>query len=164
MSNDNQSHSSSSGAVIAIVAVVVLLLLGGLVVLGLAGLCFLKLSPSPSLVVAHQVMAEPVQSADLAAEGQAPTFAEAPSFSADVRKITVKLDQQGKILADGQSVDLDGLRGLLVQAREGGKVRLEAVVEVDRQCLFQHVAAVQFICKGIGVENVQVQALTASPD
>jgi biopolymer transport protein ExbD len=168
MSYEDQPRTSSSGTVIAIVAVVVLLMLGGLLVLGLAGLFFFGLSvrsvapPPPQLV--ERVMVQPAQPVELAPELQPPTMAEAPPPDAAVRKIAVELDSQGKILADGQSVNIGALKDLLVKAREDGTIRLEVVVEVDRQCLFEHVAAVQAICKEIGVENVRVQALTTTPD
>ena len=57
-----------------------------------------------------------------------------------VRKVTIRLDSQGKILVDGQAVELDQWKNLLVKAREDGTICLEVVVEVDRQCLFEHVA------------------------
>ena len=169
MSNDNQAHASSSGAVIAIVAVVVLLLVGGLVVLGLAGLSFFWLSADhpvmePPRMVEQPIMVQPARPVELAPELQPPTMAEAPPPDIAVRKLLVKLDAQGKIQADGQSVDIDGLKNLLVKTREDGTIRLEVVVEVDRQCLFEHVAVVQATCKEIGVENVRIQPLTASPD
>ncbi|MCY2991240.1 MAG: biopolymer transporter ExbD [Planctomycetota bacterium] len=171
MSYEDQPRSSSSGTVIAVVAVVVLLMMGGLLVLGLAGFFFLRLSvapqfvePPPPPVLEQRVTAEPARPVELAAEGKAQEVAEVSSPAAVTRKITVRLDQHGKILADGQTMDLDGLKNLLVKAREDGTIRLEVVVEVDRQCLFEHVAAVQAICKEVGVDNVQVQALTASSD
>ena len=76
--------------------------------------------------------------------------------------MALRLDAQGKILADGQAVDIGGLKNLLVKAREDGTIRLEVVVEVDRQCLFEHVAAVQAVCKeargrkraGPGVDDI----------
>jgi biopolymer transport protein ExbD len=83
---------------------------------------------------------------------------------ADVRKITVQLDPQGTILADGQAVDMDGLKDLLVKARADSKIRLEVVVAVDRRCVFEHVAAVQAVCKEVRVEHVDVQASNAAPD
>ena len=55
-------------------------------------------------------------------------------------------------------------KDLLAKARADGTIRLEVVVEVDPQCLFEHVARVQAVCKEAGIENVRVQALTASPD
>ena len=168
MSYEDQPRTSSSGTVIAIVAVVVLLMLGGLLVLGLAGLFFFGLSvrsvapPPPQMV--ERVMVQPAQPVELAPELQPPTMAQAPPPDTAVRKIAVELDSQGKILADGQSVDIGALKDLLVKIREDGTIRLEVVVEVDRQCLFEHVAAVQAVCKEAGVENVRVQALTASFD
>ena len=168
MSYEDQPRTSSSGTVIAIVAVVVLLMLGGLLVLGLAGLFFFGLSvrsvapPPPQMV--QRVMVQPAQPVELAPELQPPTMAEAPPPDTAVRKIAVELDAQGKILADGQSVDIGALKDPLVKTRADGTIRLEVVVEVDRQCLFEHVAAVQAICKEIGVENVRVQALTGAPD
>jgi biopolymer transport protein ExbD len=168
MSYEDQPRTSSSGTVIAIVAVVVLLMLGGLLVLGLAGLFFFGMSvrsvapPPPQMV--ERVMVEPAQPVEWRPNQQAQTTVEAPPTGTDIRKLVVKLDAQGKILADGQSVDIGGLKNLLVKAREDGTIRLGVVVEVDRQCLFEHVAAVQAICKEIGVENVRVQALTATPD
>ncbi|MCY2991799.1 MAG: biopolymer transporter ExbD [Planctomycetota bacterium] len=169
MSNGDQPRASSSGAVIAIVAVVVLLMLGGLLVLGLAGFLFLRVRAAPQVIQPPQftvgpIMAEPMKTVELPAERQAPGPAEAPPQYGDIRKIAVQLDPQGKILVDGQAVDMGGLKNLLVKAREDGTIRLEVVVEVDRQCLFEHVAAVQAVCKEAGVENVRVQALTASPD
>jgi len=168
MSYEDQPRTSSSGTVIAIVAVVVLLMLGGLLVLGLAGLFFFGLSvrsvapPPPQMV--ERVMVQPAQPVELAPELQAPTMAEAPPLDTAIRKIAVKLDPQGKILADGQSVDIGALKDPLVKTRADGTIRLEVVVEVDRQCLFEHVAAVQAICREIGAESVRVQALTATPD
>ena len=91
-------------------------------------------------------------------------MAEALPPRTDIRRIAVKLDPQGKILVDGQSVDMGRLKNLLVKAREDSTIRLEVIVEVDRQCLFEHVAAVQAACKEVGVENVRVQALAASSD
>ncbi len=91
-------------------------------------------------------------------------MAEAAPPGTGIRKIAVKLDPQGKILVDGQLVDVGVLKDLLVKAREDGTMRLEVVVEVDRQCVFEHVAAVQAVCKEVGAENVRVQALTTSPD
>ena len=173
MSYEDQPRTSSSGTVIAIVAVVVLLMLGGLLVLGLAGLFFFRLSaaqpvpvfePPRAVVTERAVMVEPQQAVEATAEPPVPATGEVVPPVALVRKMTCRLDPQGEILADGQSVDIDGLKNLLVKAREDGTIRLEVVVEVDRQCLFEHVAAVQAICKEIGVENVRVQALTASPD
>ena len=169
MSNGDQPRASSSGAVIAIVAVVVMLLVGGLVVLGLAGLSFFWLSAGrpvmePPRMIEQPIMVQPSRPVELTPERQAPTMAEAPPPGTDIRKIAVKLDPQGKILVDGQAVDTGGLKNLLVTTREDGTIRLEVVVEVDRQCLFEHVAAVQAVCKEIGVENVRVQALTATPD
>ncbi|MCY2987072.1 MAG: biopolymer transporter ExbD [Planctomycetota bacterium] len=168
MSYEDQPRTSSSGTVIAIVAVVVLLMLGGLLVLGLAGLFFFGLSvrsvapPPPQMV--ERVMVQPAQPVELTPKLQAPTMAEAPPPGTDIRKIAVKLDPQGKILVDGQAVDPGGLKNLLVKTREDGAIHREVVVEVDRRCLFEHVAAVQAVCKEAGVENVRVQALTASPD
>jgi biopolymer transport protein ExbD len=168
MSYENQPRASSSGTVIAIVAVIVLLMLGGLLVLGLAGLFFFGLSvrsvapPPPHMV--ERVMVQPAQPVELAPELQAPTMAEAASAGTGIRKIAVKLDPQGKILVDGQLVDVGVLKDLLVKAREDGTMRLEVVVDVDRRCVFEHVAAVQAVCKEVGAENVRVQALTTSPD
>ena len=168
MSNGDQPRTSSSGTVIAIVAVVVLLMLGGLLVLGLAGLFFFGLSvrsvapPPPQMV--ERVMVQPAQPVELAPELQSPTMAEAPPPGTAIRKITVKLDPRGKIIAEGKAVDIGGLKNLLVKAHEDGPIRLEVVVKVDGQCLFEHVAAVQALGKEAGVENVRVQALTASPD
>lgn len=169
MSNDNQPHASSSGAVIAIVAVVVLLMLGGLLVLGLAGLSFFWLSAEhrviePPRMIEQPIMVQPARPVELTPELQAPTMAEAPPPGTYGRKFAVKLDAAGKILADGQTADVGGLKDLLVKAREEGAIRLEVVVEVDRQCLFEHVAAMQAVCKEVGVENVRFQALTASSD
>jgi biopolymer transport protein ExbD len=173
MSYDNQRQSSSSGAVIAIVAVVFLLVLGGLLVLGLAGMFFIRLSfapqirpPEPPRVVVEErpVMVEDMPAVELTAEQPVPATIEMSPPAASVRKMTIRLDPQGKILADGQSVDLDQLKNLLGNARGDGKVRLEVLVEVDGQCLFQHVAAVQAVCQEIGVDNVQVQALKGAPD
>ena len=173
MSYENQPRSSSSGAVIAIVAVVVLLMLGGLVVLGLAGLFFFRLSaaqpvpvfePPRAVVTERAVMVEPQQAVEATAEPPVPATSEVAPPAALVRKMTFRLDSQGKILAEGKAVDIGGLKNLLVKAREDGTIRLEVVVEVDGQCLFEHVAAVQALGKEAGVENVRVQALTASPD
>jgi biopolymer transport protein ExbD len=105
-----------------------------------------------------------VRAVELTAEGKAPEVPEVPSPSAETRRITLRLDAQGKILAEGKTVEIGGLQDLLADALEEGKIRLEIVIEVDRQCLFQHVAAVQDVCKEAGVESVRVQALTASPD
>jgi biopolymer transport protein ExbD len=171
MSHDDQTRSLSSGIVIAIVAVVALLLVGGLVVLGLAGLFFFRLSAArqvpflepPRVVIEERaVMVEPKQpmrAVELIAEQPIPTTPDMSPPAASVRKMTIRLDPQGKILADGQTVDLDQLKNLLGNARGDGKVRLEVLVEVDSQCLFQHVGVVQAVCKEVGVENVQVQAL-----
>ena len=171
MSNDNQPHASSSGAVIAIVAVVVLLMLGGLLVLGLAGLFFFRVSvrsaavaPPPPRMVEQRVMVQPAQPIDWHPDQQAQTAAEASPPSSAIRRVAVTLDPQGEILAGGQAVDVGGLKELLVKAREDGTISLEVVVEVNRQCLFEHVARVQAVCKEAGVENVRVQALTTSQD
>jgi biopolymer transport protein ExbD len=168
MSHEDQPRTSSSGTVIAIVAVVVLLMLGGLLVLGLAGLFLFGVSPRsvapPPPQMVERVMVEPAQPVESHANQQVQAAVEAPSPGTDVRKLVVKVDAQGKILADGQTVDIAGLKNLLVKAREDGTIRLEVVVEVDRQCLFEHVAAVQAVCKQAGVENVRVQALTALAD
>ena len=173
MSYENQPRSSSSGTVIAIVVVVALLLVGGLVVLGLAGLLLFGISvapevhfaePPPVAVEERAVMVEPQQAVELAAERPVQATAEMSPPATSIRKITIRLDSQGRILADGQTVDLDLLKNLLVNARVDGKVRLEVLVEVDSQCLFQHVAAVQTVCKEVGVENVQVQALKDASD
>ena len=174
MGYEEQPRTSSSGTVIAIVAVVVLLLVGGLVVLGLAGLYFFfRLSEAPPrryaeklpvVVEERAVMVEPKQAPELTVERPAQATTELSPLVASVRKMTIRLDPQGKILADGQSADIGGLKNLMVKAREDGTIRLEVVVEVDRQCLFEHVAAVQAVCREAGVENVRVQALTTSPD
>jgi biopolymer transport protein ExbD len=169
LGNDNQPQASSSGTVIAIVAVVIFLLLGGLLVLGLAGFLFLGVSVAPQVVepprvTVEPIMAEPMRVVELPTERPAPTTAQIPPPGTDIRKLAEKLDPQGKILIDGQSVDPDGLKNLLIKARADGSIHLEVVVEVDRQCLFEHVAAVQAVCKEAGVENAVVQALTASPD
>jgi biopolymer transport protein ExbD len=173
MSYDDQTRSSSSGTVIAIVVVIVLLLLGGLVVLGLAGLYFFRLSEAPprryaepprAVAAKRAVVVEPRQAVEANAERLGPATTEVAPPGALVRKMTIRLDAQGKILADGQTVDMGGLKDLLVKAREDGTIRLEVVVEVDLQCLFEHVAAVQAVCKEAGVENVRVQALTTAQD
>ena len=171
MSYEDQPRTSSSGTVIAIVAVVVLLMLGGLVVLGLAGLFFFRLSVricrahAPPQIVSEQRHGRTRATSRVARRTASSRQPLRPLRQrTDVRKIAVKLDAQGKILADGQTVDIGGLKDLLVKAREDGTIRLEVVVEVDRQCLFEHVAAVQAVCKEAGVENVRVQALTTSPD
>jgi biopolymer transport protein ExbD len=157
------------------VAVVALLLVGGLVVLGLvAGIFFLRFSaapqapfPEPPRVVLEErpIMAEPEQAAEeLTAERPVSATTETSRPDAGVRKITVQLDPQGTILADGQAVGIDGLKDLLIKAREDSKIRLEVVIAVDRQCVFAHVAAAQAVCKEVGVENVDVQASNAAPD
>ena len=169
MSHEDQPRTSSSGAIIIIVAVVVMLLVGGLVVLGLAGLSFFWLSAEhrvmePPRMIEQPIMVQPARPVELTPELHAPTMAEAPPPGTDGQKFAVKLDAQGKILADGQTVDVGGLKDLLVKAREDGALRLEVVVQVDRQCRFEHVAAVQAVCREAGVENVRVQALTTSSD
>jgi biopolymer transport protein ExbD len=172
MNQDDQSRSSSSGVVIAIVAVIVLLLVGGVVVLGLGGLFFFRLSEAPprhftsapTVVVERAVMPEPRPTVELTAESQDQAATEMPPSATRVRKLTVRLDPQGKILADGQAVDSDQLQDLLKKAREDGKARLDVLVEVDGQCLFRHVAAVQAVCQDVGVEHVQVQARQGAPE
>jgi biopolymer transport protein ExbD len=170
----DQPHSSSSGAIITIVAVVALLLVGGLVVLGLVGgIFFWRLSaapqasvPEPPRVVLENrsIVVGPEEAVELGPERPVQAITGMSPQYADVRKITVQLDPQGTILADGQAVDMDGLKDLLVKARADSKIRLEVVVAVDRRCVFEHVAAVQAVCKEVRVEHVDVQASNAAPD
>ena len=174
MSYEDQPHTSSSGTVIAIVAVVlVLLLVAGLAILGLGGLYFFRLSNAPQRPHAvappvvfdeRTVTVESKPEPAPVSEPQVHLTTEVAPPVVLVQKMTIQLDSQGKILADGHAVELDQLKDLLVKTREDGTIRLEVVVEVDRQCLFEHVARVQAVCKEAGVENVRVQALTATRD
>jgi biopolymer transport protein ExbD len=170
----DQPHSSSSGAIITIVAIVALLLVGGLVVLGLVvGFFFWRLSaapqasvPEPPRVVLENrsIVVGPVEAVELGPERPVQAARGMYPYYTDVRRITVQLDPQGTILADGQAVDIDGLKDLLVKARADSKIRLDVVIEVDRRCVFEHVAAVQAVCKEVRVEHVDVQASNAAPD
>jgi biopolymer transport protein ExbD len=168
-----QPHSSSSGTIITIVTIVTLLLLGGLVVLGLvAGIFFWRLSaapqpafPEPPRVVSEtrSIVVGTKEAVELGPERPVQATSGMYPYYADVRRITVQLDPQGTILADGQAVDIDGLKDLLVKARPNSKIRLDVIIEVDRRCVFEHVAAVQAICKEVGIENVDIQASNAAP-
>lgn len=109
-------------------------------------------------------MVEPQQAVKATAEPPVPATSEVAPPQALVRKMTLRLDSQGKILADDQSVDMSELKNLLVKAREDGTIRLDVVVEVDRQCRFEHVAAVQAVCQEAGVESVRIQASTAASE
>ena len=170
MGYKDQPHSSASGIIITIVAIVALLLLGGLVVLGLvAGVFYLRLNTAREEQVAvlarnESVKIEPRQAVELGPERPVQATSGMYPYYRDVRSITVQLDPQGTILADGQTVDIDGLKDLLVKARADSKIRLDVVIEVDRRCVFEHVAAVQAVCKEVRVEHVDVQASNASPD
>ncbi len=174
MGHKEQSHSSSSGTIITIVAIVTLLLLGGLVVLGLvAGILFWRLSaapqpafPEPPRVVLEDrsIVVGSEEAVELGPERPVQATSGMYPYYAEVRRITVQLDPQGTILADGKAVDIDGLKDLLVKARADSKTRHDVFIEVDRRCVFEHVAAVQAICKEVGVDNVQVQASNPSPE
>ena len=109
----------------------------------------------------RSIVIEPKQAVELGPERPVQATSGMYPHYTNVRKITVQLDPQGTILADGQAADIDGLKDLLVKAREDSKIRLDVVIAVDRRCVFEHVAAVQAVCKEVGVDNVQVQASNA---
>jgi hypothetical protein len=114
MSNDNEPHTSPSRAVIAIVAAVVFLLMGGVLVLGIAGWFFFRVSRVEQVRFAEEqrfiaehdrAVAEAKKPTELAHEGQAQSTAEVSPPVASVRKMTIRLDSQGKIVAGGQAVE-----------------------------------------------------------
>jgi len=114
-------------------------------------------------MVEQRVMVQPAQPVEWRPDQPAQTTAEASPPIATIRKVAVKLDQQGGILADGQSVDTDGLKNLLVKAREDGTIRLEVVVEWIASACSSTSRPCRPSARRLG-RNVRVQALTASPD
>ena len=72
------------------------------------------------------------------------------------REITVKLDQEGNIEADGKSLDLEQLKAMLQDASKGRETALGVTVKADKQCLFEHVASVLNLCKEAKVSTVRI--------
>ena len=163
MSPDDRPESASAGTIIAIVAVVVLLLLGGLVVLGLGAVFFVRSEVRhvqvAEMAAERATFEEQRAAAELAARQAAVVATEAETVSGAAREIRIMLDQQGKLVTEEKSLDLDGLRAMLREARQDGRVRLEVRIEVDPRCEFQHVAAVQAVCQDAGVAKIDLHKI-----
>jgi biopolymer transport protein ExbD len=72
------------------------------------------------------------------------------------RELTLLLDADGNIEADGKAVEKDQLKKFLRDANKGRETALTVTIKADRQCLFDHVAKVLSVCQELDVANVRV--------
>jgi biopolymer transport protein ExbD len=162
MGYDNPQRGSA-GTVVGIVAVIVVLLLGGLVVLGVGALFFLRTSARQTEVVARmeakRAVVELEHAEKLAARVEVRESTKPELRQASTRELTIEVDRDGAITVDDESMDLDGLRARLQKDGENGGVRLAVQLKADPRCLAQHVVAVHSICSELGVEDVHISIL-----
>ena len=157
MGYDNPQRGSA-GTVVGIVAVIVALLLGGLVLLGVGALFFVRTSARQAEVVARM---EADRAEKIAARVQVRESTKPELRQASTGELTIEVDRDGAITVDDESMDLDGLRARLQKDGENGRVRLAVQLKADPCCLAQHVVAVHSICSELGVEDVQISILEA---
>ncbi len=75
------------------------------------------------------------------------------------REITIELNQDGKITMDGKPVELEQFQPALRDANKGRESALSVLVKADKQCRFEHVAAVLAVCQELDIPNVRISAL-----
>jgi biopolymer transport protein ExbD len=89
--------------------------------------------------------------------------AETPEAAGSIRianrEVTIQLDEGGKIQVDGTACELSQLKDLLAKAGEGRENAMVVVVNADKRCLFEHVAAVLAVCKELNLPLVRVGTL-----
>jgi biopolymer transport protein ExbD len=89
--------------------------------------------------------------------------AELPAITSSIRianrEMSVQLDAEGKIQVDGAACELAQLKETLQKAGEGRQDDLVLVVKADKQCRFEHVAAVLAVCKELNLPHVRISAV-----
>jgi len=162
MGNDNHQHGSA-GTFVAIVAVIVVLLLGGLVLLGVGALFWVRTDARQAEVVARmeveRAVVEMEKAEKLATRVKVKESAKVESKEASTRELTIEIDRDGAITVDGESTNLDGLRTRIQKVGTNGGVRLAVQLKADPCCLARHVVAVQSVCSEQGVEDVRMSTL-----
>jgi biopolymer transport protein ExbD len=153
-------QSGSAGTVIAIVAAIVLLLFGSLVVVGVGAWFFMRTEVQKNEMHAvmqaerAQAMAERARAEAMASQAVAEAIRQSVPSSASTLEMLVELDQEGKILVDGRSVDWDTLKTILQQAAGDPNTVVTVRLRVDPRCPFGNVAEVQSLCGEAGVSEV----------
>lgn len=161
MGYDNPQRESG-GSAVAIVTVIVAVLLGGLVLLGVGALFFVRtvrMEAREVEMVARVEADRTVVEMEKAARVQIKKSAKVELPEASARELIIEIDQDGAIKVDDERTDLDDLKAQLQKAGENGNVRLAVQMKVDPLCLARHVLAVQSICSELGVQNVQMSPL-----
>jgi len=147
----DQLQKSSSSIVPAIVLVAVLFFaIMGVVVVGLGGLVYVRASKVQA--IAHERLAQ--THAQLANADAMLVLAREPGVAVvlapkDV-SVMVKLDQLGNASIDGEGFDLDALKTRLESLRQESNSRLSVELNVDPECLFEHVISLIGMCEGMG--------------
>ena len=157
MGNESQQRSSAAGPVIAIIAVVALLLFGVLAAFGMGAWLLLRTEARQAEVL----LVEAEQAHDMADQQWAeameavPETPESPVLQrASAREIVVRLDREGRITADGRSLELDELKTLLQEAADDSEASVAVHLRVDEQCPFRRVAEVQSLCGELSLHDV----------
>jgi biopolymer transport protein ExbD len=162
MGYDN-AQRGSAGTVVAIVAVILVLLLGGIFLLGVGALFFVRASARQAEVVARmeaeRAVVELEKAQEVAARVQVREAAKVEVQQTPPRDLIIEINQDGAITVDNVSTDLDGLRARIEKDSENGNARLAVQLKADPRCLAQHVVAVYSICRELSVEDVHVSTL-----
>ena len=161
MGYDNPQRGSA-GTVVAIVAVIAVLVLGGLVLLGVGALFFVRTGARQAEVARMEVdraVVELEKAEELATQVQVRESATVELQEASRRELTIEIDQDGAIMVNGESTDLDGLRTQIQKLGESGGVQLAVQLKADPRCLARHVVAVHSVCSELGVGDVHMSSL-----
>lgn len=167
MGYDNPQRGSG-GSAVAIVAVIVAVLLGGLVLLGVGALFFVRTVRTEARQVemvarveADRAVVEMEKAQQFATRVQVKESMKMELPDVSTEELVIEIDQDGAITVDEDRMDLDGVRERLQKAGENGNVRLTVQMNVHPRCLAQHVVAVQSVCSESGVKDVQLSTLEA---
>ena len=176
----NQKQSSSS-SLIALILLLGFLFFAALLVVGVGGYMFLRQARLQQVAHAELARAEVAQvrvqeaqllleraqqaaesnfdqiqgMADLQLSGIEQLVVDA---TAEVKQMTVLIDQNGNIKLDNESVDSDALQAKLKKASASDEYRLSVAIQADKRCQFAHVADVLSVCKQLKISDISVNA------
>ena len=157
MGYDEKRGTNSSSAAVAAVLVVVLLVVLGMMVLGGTAVFFARARASEARAMEARQLALVQQERALAVAAEVRAERDA-QMEVTRRMVTIQLDHEGNIEADGDSLQLAELKAKLEENSK--ETEIAVVISVDDRCLFLHVGAVLAVCRQTGIQNVEVGSLS----
>ncbi len=179
MKDETQTGSSVPVLAVVFAAVMGAVLVGGVVIAVAGAMLFFRAREQQRSALAQQqrmiteatrsrLQAEMERARDEEEQDRANRAAGAKPLAAvgelRSRDVLIRLDADGNIEFEGQTISQDALRLALRKMNDEAAREKTVIIHVDPRCLFKHVSAVIQACEQAGIKDVRVTGAQRTAD